>query len=101
MCVPVRYTLRCSTSELDFDFEESETNSSRFLWTQSFVSFSTSALLLSYSKSGITLKGFEWDKSCVFIEEINIMLQPQDVDCSSQVLDECLQRLTSQVNTQL
>lgn len=94
VCVPITYTSLCH----DDTSANISAQYSGFLWTQNYIPYSTSILLLSYSKSGITLKGFEWEKSCVFMDETEISLQFNLSNCSSNaVLNDSLLDLTSQV----
>lgn len=68
-----------------------------FLWTGSYLPFSTGILLLSYSQSGITLKGFEWESTCLFVNKTELVLQLNSFNCSSDASTEALRDLTSQV----
>lgn len=87
VCVPIRYNLFCNDTSADLPHS--------FLWTQKYIPFTTAALLLSYAKHGIILKGFEWEKSCVFMSEVDIMLQLEN--CSSEMIDVSLGDMTSEV----
>ena len=96
VCVPVKYTLLCNSSNTTLEMDLLPLNRS-LLWTANYFSFSTGVLLLSYSQSGITLKGFEWERSCVFTEEAEIELEVDSFSCDSHELNDALEALTSQV----
>lgn len=93
-CVPIKYMSLChdnSSANVSANYS--------FLWTQNHIPYSIGILLLSYSKSGITLRGFEWERSCVFMDVTEIALEYTLYlsNCSSKVLNDSLQDLTSQV----
>lgn len=100
VCVPIKYTLPCNSSNTTLELDLLFQNHS-FLWTANYISFSTGVLLLSYSKSGITLKGFEWERSCFFINETEIELEIDPFLCDSNILSDSLKTLTSQVHFSL
>lgn len=91
LCAVVKYTIE---DTLSGNF--SSVNHS-FLWTTSYLPYTTSVLLLSYSQSGIALKGFEWERSCLFRDETLLLLSLSSFNYSSNVLVAALGDLTSQV----
>ncbi len=107
VCVPIQYSLKCSNATLSdifdgqtmLDDKESVSESTdlklTYLWTESYISHITGTLLFSFSQSGITLRGFEWEKSCIFMDATEIVLK-LSIDCTSQV-ENSLGDLTSQV----
>ena len=98
VCVPITYNLVCSDNESMYDANNLEDDIRySFLWTQNYITFSTGVLLLSYSGSGITLKGFEWENSCIFMNETMLILEVSSLNCSSDIVDDSLQDLSSQV----
>ena len=112
VCVPVQYSLICSsnssnnTADTIFS-EESDIETTvlnlTYLWTEYYISHTTGTLLFSFSQSGITLRGFEWEKSCIFMNttEIVLELDSDSIDCSSKVVEDSLGDLTSQVSPRL
>lgn len=102
ICVPVKYTLiylydndtshdACSSASNGTETEYS------FLWTDRYLPYTTGALLLSYSQSGVTLRGFEWERSCLFASETEIVLELQSFNYSCDFLVSTLGDLSSQV----
>lgn len=91
LCAVVMYTLEDTLSG-----NLSSVNHS-FLWTASYLPYTTGVLLLSYSQSGITLKGFEWERSCLFRNETYLVLRLSSFNHSSDILVTALGDLTSQV----
>lgn len=90
LCASIAYTLEDTLSG-------SKVYNHTFLWTGSYIPFSTGLLLLSYSQSGITLKGFEWEKSCLFMTKTELLLQQSSFNYSDDVIIGALGDLTSQV----
>lgn len=90
LCTIVRYTL---------EYVDDFTNESySFLWTASYLPYTTGVLLLSYSQSGITLRGFDWEKSCLIKNETQLVLELDSFNHSHEVLLSNLEDLTSQVS---
>ena len=74
ICVPVKYTLFCnSTFDPCLEYNSYSMNIS-FLWTQYDVTLPIGGLLLSYASSGIILKGFDWEDSCIYSEAFQLDL---------------------------
>ena len=71
ICAPVKFTLMDADED---GFDWNGTNHS-FLWTDRYLPYTTGILLLSYSRSGITLKGFEWERACLFMNETVVVLE--------------------------
>ena len=96
VCVPVEYTVTCDgDTMLDEMFNHKYT----YLWTEYYMSHTTGALLYSFARSGLSLRGFEWEKSCHFdnASQIDLRLDSEDIDCSSKCIQESLSDITSQV----
>ena len=90
LCAIVKYTL-ISVDDLTND-------TYTFLWTASYLPYATSVLLLSYSQSGISLKGFDWEKSCLIKSETQLVLEINSFNYSlDDVVFSALEDLTSQV----
>lgn len=68
-----------------------------YLWTKNYMSRVITKLLFSYSQSGVTLKGFEWEQSCQFDSTANIVLETDLSNYSSDTIESSLRDLTSQV----
>lgn len=104
ICVPISYTLICPNASSYVACTESINCTefgfnSTFLWTQYDLNTPIGPLLLSYAWSGITLKGFDWEDSCIFLEDIHITLNIENVTCKSQfMLKQALQALTAVVS---
>lgn len=106
VCVPVEYSVMCSSNSsnitlLDDTEDVSETTKLNltYLWTEYYLSHTTGTLLFAFSQKGITLRGFEWEKSCDFVNTVRIALELDSdaLNCSSTVVDAPLGDLTSQV----
>lgn len=89
LCASISYILE--------DPDSGMVDNHTFLWTGSYLPFNTGILLLSYAQSGITLKGFEWENTCLFRNRREISLQPTSFNYSDQVILNALGDLTSQV----
>ena len=99
VCVTIKYSLICND---DTDLEAVEMNlTQQYLWTEYYIPYTTSILLFSFSRSGITLRGFEWEDSCLFMNttEIELRLDSDSVNCLSKDVEDALKDLTSQVCT--
>ena len=102
VCVPIQYYLVCSNATrtmFDNSVSEEVQLNLTYLWTEYYVSSTTSTLLFSFSHSGITLRGFEWEKSYTFMNTTVIVLKldSDSINCSSKLVEDSLEDLTSQV----
>jgi hypothetical protein len=93
-CAVVNYTIvnNALTGVDDYDHA--------FLWTMTYLPYTTSILLLSYSKSGFSVKGFEWEQACLLKNETQLVLEIDSLDYSKDVIHTALSGLTSQVLVQ-
>ena len=79
ICIPVDYYLDCDDSSYssgsysDGSYSDGSYNAS-FLWTIYDVGEPIGPLLLSYARSGIVLRGFDWEDACLFHNPIELHL---------------------------
>ena len=105
ICVPILYTLTCPNVSSD-GFSMDTINckndfgfNSSFLWTQYDLNAPIGPLLLSYAWNGVAMKGFNWESSCDFFQDIHILLNVDNITCRSEVvLQKALQALTAVVS---
>lgn len=89
LCALIEYKVEDSLS--------GEVYSHSFLWTRTYLPLTTALLLFSFSKSGITLRGFEWEKSCLFANETELLLQPGSFNYTNDLIIDTLGDLTAEV----
>ena len=85
ICVPVNYSI------------SSTDHSHSFLWTEGYLPSVTAILLLSYSQSGTSLKGFQWESSCLFANQNELVLEVDTHNYSNDTIKAAFQDLTTQV----
>lgn len=85
ICVPVNYSI------------SSTDHSHSFLWTEGYLPSVTAILLLSYSQSGTSLKGFQWESSCLFANQNELVLEVDTHNYSNDTIKAAFQDLTTQL----
>lgn len=92
VCLPIKFTL-------DIEGVAEQRNES-FLWTGDYIPSFIASILFSYSQSGITLRGFVWDSSCIFVDDVELLLELNSTfNYTHDVLIAALGDLTAEVLT--
>ena len=99
ICIPVNYSLFCNSDFASCLKENSHSENISFLWTQYDVTLPIGRLLLSYASSGIILKGFDWEYSCIYSEAFQLDLTLDSaVQFDDSAVSSGLLGITSQVS---
>lgn len=99
ICIPVKYTLFCDSDFSPCLEKNSHPENISFLWTQYDVTLPIGGLLLSYASSGIILKGFDWEDSCIYSEAFQLDLTlDSGVQFHDSAVTSGLLGITSQVS---
>ena len=99
ICIPVNYTIFCNSDFGSCLEENSHPENISFLWTQYDVTLPIGGLLLSYASSGIILKGFDWEDSCIYSEAFRLDLTlGSAVQFNDSAVASGLLGITSQVS---
>lgn len=92
VCLPIKFTL-------DIEGIAEQRNES-FLWTGDYIPSLIASILFSYSQSGITLRGFVWDSSCIFVGDVELLLELNSTfNYTDDVIIAALGDLTAEVPT--
>ncbi len=108
ICVGIHFKYPCTDGEEDNTFrcynggapeEACLVCNTTFLWTKTDVGRNVATLLLAYHR-GFSLRGFQWDKTCLVDGRTEVWIQDARVqNYNGSVVTEALADLTTQVRT--
>lgn len=101
ICVPIVYQIFCNESQECsecINCSPSESYNTSFLWTKYDADAAVGAILLSYAWSGVILKGFDWEKECLFSDELLLQLRVGDLTFGNDsVVSDALKDISRQL----